>query len=179
MVQVGAGHEAVLGDLQAGHEPAGDRLAFGGALPLPQDHFQLEEGSEPFHVVDVDSRLPGEKEVSPLAHHAEHAEARLEHLLERHQPRYFRAGQGKARGHTGAADLEAFVDSLELLQDCAVRIGKQLEMDTVSRCVVYEKDATTGYGYEPDSNPRYPVVVGAMVSRRVPIRELLAGMSEQ
>jgi len=94
------------------------------------------------------------------------------------QVRYFRVGDGAALGRTGAEDLEAFSENLSLLQDCSIRMGNLLEMEAVSHCVVYEKDSTIAYRYDPDSNPRKPMVVGAMVNRHLPIRKLLADLAE-
>ncbi len=92
--------------------------------------------------------------------------------------RYFRVGNGGSRGCTGAGDLEAFSENLGLLQDCSIRMGNLLEMEAVSHCVVYEKDSTIAYRYDSDSNPRNPMVVGAMVNRQVPIRKLLTDLAE-
>lgn len=117
--------------------------------------------------------MPEPRDPDPLTD-----EQRLDDLLKRREPRFFRAGKGKARGRTGTTDIEAFVDNLSLLQDCSVRMGNQLEMDTVSHCVVYEKDATTAYRYDADSNPRQPMVVGALVNRQMPVREILRQLGE-
>ena len=103
---------------------------------------------------------------------------RLNFALQTQQPRYFRVGNGDAEGRTGAGDLEAFTENLSLLQNCSIRMGNLLEMDAVSHCVVYEKDSTIAYRYDSDSNPRQPVVVGAMVNRQVPIRQLLADLAD-
>ena len=95
------------------------------------------------------------------------------------QPRFFRAGEGRAKGKTGSEDLEEFVEMLDLLQESSVRIGNQLEMDAVSHCAVFEEKQTSAYRYDPDSDPQRPMVRGALVNRQVPIRELLEGLAEQ
>jgi hypothetical protein len=106
-------------------------------------------------------------------------EENLSGLLERREPRFFRAGKGKARGESGTKDIEVFIENLGLLQACALGMGDQLEMDTVSYCVVHEKDATLAYRYDANSDSKEPVVVGAMVNRHMPTRELLLEMSDR
>ena len=68
---------------------------------------------------------------------------------------------------------------LDLLQESSVQIGNQLEMDAVSHCVVFEKKKTSAYRYDPGSDPRRPMVNGALVNRQVPVRELLAALAER
>jgi len=102
----------------------------------------------------------------------------LDLALETRQPRYFRVGNGNTMGRTGSGDLEIFTENLSQLQDCSIRMGNLLEMEAVSHCVVYEKDSTIAYRYDSDSNPRKPMVVGAMVNRQMPIRQLLTDLAE-
>jgi hypothetical protein len=95
------------------------------------------------------------------------------------QPRFFRAGEGRASGKTGSEDLEEFAEMLDLLQESSVQIGNQLEMNSVSHCVVFEEKKASAYRYDPGSDPRRPKVIGALVNRQIPVGELLKEMAEQ
>jgi hypothetical protein len=106
-------------------------------------------------------------------------ERSLLEALRNGQPRFFRAGEGSARGKSGNEDLGEFVEMLDLLQEASVRIGNQLEMNAVSHCVVFEESQTSAYRYDPGSDPQRPMVSGALVNRQVPVKELLTAMGDQ
>lgn len=102
----------------------------------------------------------------------------LAEALQRQKPRYFRVGGGAARGKTGRADTERFADELVTLRECAQIIGDRLEMSAISFAVIYDGPETLGFRYDPNSDPRKPELVGAIVNRRMPMRELLSGLND-
>ena len=109
---------------------------------------------------------------------AESANAVLRDSLEKGKPRFFRASSGAARGKSGREDTEKFAENLMTLQECAQLIGVKMEMHAVSYGMVYDGNETIAFRFDPNSNPHNPELVGALVNRRMPMRELLAGMSE-
>ena len=70
------------------------------------------------------------------------------------------------------------MENLALLQECGVRMGEQLKMDTVSHCAIYEEKSTVAYRYDSESNPRDPMIVGAMVNRQMTMRDLLSQLAD-
>lgn len=102
----------------------------------------------------------------------------LEAALTNGWPRYFRAADGAARGKTGEADTERFADELMAYQECAQLIGEKLEMNAISYGLVYDHDDTICFRFDPNSNPMNPELVGAIVNRRTPMRDLLGGVNE-
>jgi len=99
-------------------------------------------------------------------------EALAEALRER-KPRFFRAGRGSAKGHTGPEDTGRFAEHLMILQECALLLGEKLEVSAVAHAVYYEGGETGGFRFDPNSNPQSPDVAGAIVNRRMPVREFL------
>ena len=102
----------------------------------------------------------------------------LRDALEKGKPRYFRASSGAARGKTGREDTEKFAENLMTLQECAQLIGVKLEMHSVSYGMIYDGNESIAFRFDPNSNPHNPELVGALVNRRMPMRELLAGLSD-
>jgi hypothetical protein len=102
----------------------------------------------------------------------------LKDALDHQRPRYFRASEGAARGRTGRADTERFADELVTLQECAQIVGERLEMHAVAFGVIYDGNETIGFRYDPNSDPRQPELVGGIVNRRLPMRELLGGLNQ-
>lgn len=91
-------------------------------------------------------------------------------------PRLFHASRGMAKGHTGPADTERFADSLMVLQECSQIIGERLGMRSVSRAALYEGETAAAFSYLPGTSVENPEVVGALVNRRMPLRELFAAI---
>lgn len=106
------------------------------------------------------------------------ANAVLADALERQRPRYFRASGGSARGRSGRKDTERFADELVNLQECAQIIGERLEMNAIAFGVIYDGEETSAFRYDPSSDPQAPELVGALVNRRMPMRELLNGLND-
>lgn len=102
----------------------------------------------------------------------------LRDALERRIPRFFRAAAGSARGRTGREDTEKFAEDLMTLQECSQIVGERLEMQAISYALFYEGDSAFGYRFDPNSHPSRPELVGIMVNRRLPMREMLAAMNE-
>ncbi|MFV1995777.1 MAG: hypothetical protein ACC661_10100 [Verrucomicrobiales bacterium] len=102
----------------------------------------------------------------------------LRDALEKRKPRFFRAAGGSARGRSGKEDTGRFADELTNLQECAQIIGERLEMHAIAFGVIYDGEATSAFRYDPNSNPRNPELVGALVNRRMPMRELLSGLND-
>lgn len=102
----------------------------------------------------------------------------LTEALEQGRPRYFRASAGAARGKSGRADTEEFANQLMTLQECALVLGERLEMHAVSHSIIYDGDQACAFQFDQNSNPQNPELVGALVNRRVPMRELLDGLKE-
>ncbi|MCB1235815.1 MAG: hypothetical protein KDM91_12165 [Verrucomicrobiae bacterium] len=101
----------------------------------------------------------------------------LREALEEGRPRYFRASGGAARGKSGRRDTERFADELMTLQECAQIIGERLEMHAIAFGVLYDGEETIAFRFDPNSNPSSPELVGGLVNRRMPMRELLAGLN--
>lgn len=102
----------------------------------------------------------------------------LETALRERKPRFFRAGRGAAKGKSGAEDTGRFAENLMILQECAILLGEKLEMSAVSHALFYEGDETAGFCFDPNSNPQNPDVAGAIVNRRMPMREFIASIRE-
>lgn len=102
----------------------------------------------------------------------------LSDALERQRPRFFRASDGSARGRSGRMDTERFADELVNLQECAQIIGERLEMNAIAFGVIYDGDEASAFRYDPSSDPQAPELVGALVNRRMPMRELLGGLND-
>ncbi|NNE91104.1 MAG: hypothetical protein HKN23_05610 [Verrucomicrobiales bacterium] len=94
------------------------------------------------------------------------------------RPRYFRASGGAARGKSGREDTEKFADDLMILQECALLVGERLEMNAVSHAIIYDGGNACAFQFDQNSNPANPELVGALVNRRIPMRELLNGLKE-
>ena len=102
----------------------------------------------------------------------------LRDALEQGRPRYFRASRGAARGKSGREDTEEFADNLMILQECALLVGERLEMNAVAHAIVYDGDSSCAFQFDQNSNPKNPELVGALVNRRVPMREILNGLRD-
>ncbi|MCB1231903.1 MAG: hypothetical protein KDN19_16665 [Verrucomicrobiae bacterium] len=116
---------------------------------------------------------------SPLSG-AEAAEtnAILNDALERKKPRFFRAAGGSARGRSGRRDTERFADELMTLQECAQIIGERLEMNAIAFGALYDGNDTSAFRYDPGSDPQAPELIGALVNRRMPMRELFNQLND-
>lgn len=98
--------------------------------------------------------------------------------LEKRKPRFFRAAGGSARGRSGREDTERFAEELMTLQECAQIIGERLEMNAIAFGAFYDNSDTSAFRYDPGSDPRTPELVGALVNRRMPMRELLNQLND-
>jgi len=112
-----------------------------------------------------------------MSDQTENSEA-LEEAMAKQRPRFFRAGSGVARGKTGREDTEKFAANLMSLQECALLLGERLEMNAVAYAVSYDHDETMGFCFDQNSDPHNPDVVGAIVNRRMPMREFLASVRD-
>lgn len=102
----------------------------------------------------------------------------LMQALERKEPRYFLVADGSVKGHTGRRDTARFADELVALQDCAQKIGERLGMSAIGYGIVYDGNDASAFRYDPRSKPENPVLVGALVNRRIPMRELLQRLDQ-
>lgn len=102
----------------------------------------------------------------------------LEVALAHRWPRYFRAADGSAMGKTGEADTARFGGDLMAYQECAQMIGERLEMNAISYGVVYDGEDTFCFRFDPNSDPMNPELVGSLVNRRMPMREMLGVVNE-
>lgn len=102
----------------------------------------------------------------------------LAEALRSKKPRFFRASRGAAKGRTGPEDTGRFAENLMILQECALLIGERLEMSAVSHAVFYEGEETAGFCFDPNSNPQNPDVAGAIVNRRMPVRDFVQSVRE-
>ena len=102
----------------------------------------------------------------------------LEAALANGWPRYFRAADGAAKGKTGDADTGRFGHDLMAFQECAQMIGQKLEMNSISYGVVYDRNDTFCFRFNPNSDPMNPELVGSIVNRRLPMREMLNAVNE-
>ena len=102
----------------------------------------------------------------------------LAEALKDRQMRYFRASRGSAKGRTGPDDTSRFADNLMILQECALLLGEKMGMSAVAHAVVYEGDETAGFCFDPNTNSQNPEVAGALVNRRIPIREFISSVRD-
>ncbi len=102
----------------------------------------------------------------------------LAEALRARRPRFFRASRGAAKGKTGPEDTARFADHLMVLQECALLVGEKLDMRAVAHAALHEGDETAGFCFDPDSSPQNPDVVGAIVNRRMPMREFIQAMRD-
>lgn len=103
----------------------------------------------------------------------------LAEALRTRQPRIFRASRGAATGVTGHEDTARFAENLMVLQECAHLLGEALALHDVKSAVLYEGKEMAGFCFDPASNPQDPDAVGAMVNRRVAVREFLQSLQEK
>lgn len=102
----------------------------------------------------------------------------LAEALRARRPRFFRASRGAAKGKTGPEDTARFAENLMVLQECALLVGEKLGMSAVAHAVLYEGEETAGFCFDPNTNPQSPDVAGAIVNRRMPIRDFLLSVRE-
>ncbi len=102
----------------------------------------------------------------------------LREALENQQLRYFRASRGAAKGKTGTDDTAKFAENLMVLQECALLLGEKLEMNAVAYAMCYDNDETTGFSFDPNSHPHNPEVVGAIVNKRMPMRQFVSSLRD-
>jgi len=100
----------------------------------------------------------------------------LREALENGRPRFFRASRGAARGQTGDEDTTRFADNLMTLQECALLLGENLGMNSVASATCHENGETMGFCFDPNSDPHEPDVAGAIVNRRMPVREFVGAV---
>ncbi|MCB1079793.1 MAG: hypothetical protein KDM64_18390, partial [Verrucomicrobiae bacterium] len=91
---------------------------------------------------------------SSSASPADEPNAVLADALAMQRPRFFRVAGGAARGRTGRKDTERFADELVTLQECAQILGERLEMNAIAFGIVYDRDDTVAFRYDPSSDPR-------------------------
>lgn len=101
----------------------------------------------------------------------ENANKALSEALAQKRIRHFVASRGEATGQTGPEDTALFAEHLMVLQECAILLGEKLGMNAVASAVSYEKEETAGFCFNPNSNPHNPEVAGAIVNRRMPMRD--------
>lgn len=114
----------------------------------------------------------------PMAENSASVNEFLQVALRERRPRFFRASMGAAKGKTGAEDTGRFAENLMLLQECAVLLGEKLDMSAVSHALFYEGDETSGFCFDPNSNSQNPDLAGAIVNRRMPMRDFLGSIRE-
>lgn len=102
----------------------------------------------------------------------------LRAALESRSPRYFKASRGSAKGRTGPEDTGRFADNLMVLQECALLLGEKLEMSAVSHAIYYEGEETAGFCFDPNSNSQNPDVAGAIVNRRMPMKDFISSVRD-
>lgn len=102
----------------------------------------------------------------------------LQAALASRSMRFFRAGRGSAKGRTGPEDTGRFADNLMVLQECALLLGEKLEMSAVSHAVYYEGEETAGFCFDPNSSSQNPDVAGAIVNRRMPMKEFISSVRD-
>ena len=102
----------------------------------------------------------------------------LQNALQNGEVRFFTASRGSATGKTGPEDTARFAENLMVLQECAILLGEKLGMHAVASVVAYENEETIGFCFDPNSNPQEPVVAGAIVNRRKPVREFVGSIRE-
>ncbi len=105
-------------------------------------------------------------------------EEAYQQAIEQKQPRFFRASGGAARGRTGTEDTQRFAENLMVLQECALLLGEKMDMSAVSHAVCYEDEETAGFCYDQNSDPHDPRVVGAIVNKRMPMRQMVKSMRD-
>ncbi len=108
----------------------------------------------------------------------ENANEALREALSKKKVRHFIASRGEAKGKTGQEDTALFAEHLMVLQECAILLGEKLGMNSVAAAVSYEGEETAGFCYNPNSNPHNPEVAGAIVNRRMPMREFVASIRD-
>jgi hypothetical protein len=102
----------------------------------------------------------------------------LREALENGVPRFFGVTAQGIRGRTGQEDAEAIGRDLQMMKEGSEAIGEELGMETIGYVVLYEGDSAVAYRYDPESSPRNPRLIGAMVNRRMPMRKLLKSMGD-
>ncbi len=120
----------------------------------------------------------GDLRAPPMETPASPMNETLTEAMKHRHPRFFRADRGAAKGKTGPADTARFAEHLTVLQECALLVGEKLGMSSVSHAVLYDGDETAGFCFDPHSNPQSPDVAGAMVNRRMPMREFIEAVKE-
>lgn len=102
----------------------------------------------------------------------------LAEALRARRPRFFRASRGSAKGKTGPEDTGRFAENLMILQECALLVGEKLQMNSVVQAAYFEGEETAGFCFDPNSNPQNPDVAGAIVNRRMSLREFFQAVRE-
>lgn len=102
----------------------------------------------------------------------------LADALRSRSPRFFRASRDEAKGRSGPEDTARFAENLMVLQECALLLGEKLGMSAVAHAVLYEGEETAGFCFDPNTNPQVPGVAGAIVNRRMPMREFLQSLRD-
>jgi len=108
----------------------------------------------------------------------ENANEALREALAQKRVRHFVASRGEAKGQTGQEDTALFAEHLMVLQECAILLGEKLGMNAVASAVSYEMEETVGFCFNPNSNPHDPEVAGAIVNRRMPMREFVSSVRD-
>ena len=128
--------------------------------------------------MESDFPPPSEVPSSPTLANAAHAPSVLEEALEKKRTRFFRASGGSARGKSGRVDTERFADELMLLQECSQLVGERLAMSAITYAMIYDREETSAYSFDAESNPTNPQIVGALANRRAPMHDLLTQLED-
>lgn len=122
--------------------------------------------------MDDASSPQGESPSAPAIHPA------LQQALEKRAPRYFTVAAGAVRGQTGREDTSRFAEDFQVLQECAEKIGENLGMSAIGYGACYDGNEAAAFRFDPKSNPAAPRLVGTLVNRRMPMREMLQGLDQ-
>ncbi|MFK5923101.1 MAG: hypothetical protein QM496_13050 [Verrucomicrobiota bacterium] len=102
----------------------------------------------------------------------------LKTALENETPRLFGVSAHGIRGRTGPEEEAAIGRDLNAMKEGSEAIGEELGMETIGYVVMYDGYTAIAYRYDSSSSPRDPHLIGAMVNRRMPMRELLKVMGD-
>ncbi len=102
----------------------------------------------------------------------------LNEALANETPRLFGVSAHGIRGRTGPEEEAAIARDLNAMKEGSEAIGEELGMETIGYVVMYDGDSAIAYRYDSSSNPRDPHLIGAMVNRRMPMRQLLKIMGD-
>ncbi|HRQ88939.1 MAG TPA: hypothetical protein PLA50_09090 [Bacteroidia bacterium] len=102
----------------------------------------------------------------------------LAEALQAKKPRFFRADKGAAKGQTGPEDTGRFADHLMVLQECAALLGERTGMRSLVHAVLHDGSETAGFCRDAERPGQEAGVAGAIVNRRVSVREFLQSIRD-